>query len=296
MKTKGSGYQRIFFTVVLLFTVPVLKMYSQDSLKLSSQIADSKLQLLEYKQKILESRIELMETKPQQKDIGLKKQMDSVILILNRTRERIKRDTIAIKPFTKAITFNPFRILEGTLQLGYEKAVKNNLSIEVSLLGTYVTQQGIGGAYLKDQQFGFTDILTNSYIDLNGKMITGLGGMVRLKNYLLTRVNPKSKAPVGLYAAPQLMYRRIWITGNYYNYPDWTQKEMTRNLDIVHGGVIIGGKIIIAKVLCLDMYVGGVMRLSKYYNESTLTKYKRWYNIDYSGILPTAGINLGILK
>ncbi len=64
----------------------------------------------------------------------------------------------------------------------------------------------------------------------------------------------------------------------------------------MQGGVIIGSKFTLAKVLCIDAYIGGGMRLSKYYNEKTFTKYKKWYNIDYSGILPTAGINIGILK
>jgi len=38
------------------------------------------------------------------------------------------------------------------------------------------------------------------------------------------------------------------------------------------------------------------LRLSKYFRESHFTKYKKWNNIDYSGVLPTAGISIGILK
>ena len=49
-------------------------------------------------------------------------------------------------------------------------------------------------------------------------------------------------------------------------------------------------------VLSVDIHIGGVLRLSKYYRESHFTKYKKWNNIDYSGVLPTAGISIGILK
>lgn len=300
MKTKCNNYRRIFFAIFLLLTSSEIKIYGQDSLKLTKSLTDTKLTLLEYKQKVLEAKLELLETIPPQKDLSLKKRMDSIIHLMNKHNNKISQDTINSKPFTKAIAFNVARIFEGTLQLNYEKAIKNNLSLDVSLLGTYVTQQGIGRSYLKDQQFGFADAATNSYINYSGKMISGLGGIVRLKNYLLTRVNSNSKAPIGLYAAPQFMYRRIWITGNEYEYggiqPFGVQKEITRNLDVIQGGVILGSKFVIAKVLCLDVYMGGVMRLSKYYNESTFTKYKKWNNIDYSGILPAVGINIGILK
>ena len=185
------------------------------------------------------------------------------------------------------------------MQLSYEKAIKNNLSLDMSLLGTYVTKDGFGKGYLQNQDLAYADGISNSYIYYSGDMIRSIGCILRLKNYLLTRVNADSKAPIGLYAAPQLMYRRVWITGNQYEYgiyPFAAQKEFTRNLDIIQGGVILGSKFVVAKVLCLDVYLGGVMRLSKYYNEKTFTKYKRWNNIDYSGILPTAGINIGILK
>ena len=299
MKTKLNNYRRLFIGIFILLTSSAIKIYGQDSPNPANSLNDTKLSLIEYKQKLLEAKIELLESKAPQKDLNLKKRVDSISHILNKHKNNIFQDTMRIKPFTKAITFNVTRIFEGTLQLNYEKAIKKNLSFEVSLLGTYVTQRGIGGGYLQNQVLGFSDMATNSYVSYYGKMINGLGGIVRLKNYLLTRVNSKSNAPIGLYAAPQLMYRRIWITGNQYGgdyYPMIVQKEITRNLDVIQGGVILGSKFVIAKVLCLDVYMGGVMRLSKYYNESTFTKYKKWNNIDYSGILPTVGINIGILK
>jgi len=299
MKTKHHDFSTIFFLFWLLFTVYCQgKVFGQeDTPNTTKSVSDSKIQLLEYNQKILEAKLELLETKVQLKENSNKKQSELQKQFIGIQNNEVSEDT-TLKPFTQAICFSLNRIFEGTMQLSYEKAIKKNISLDFSILGTYVTKEGFGRGYLESQQFAYSDAATNSYIYFNGNMLRSIGGMFRLKNYLLTRVNAHSKAPVGLYAAPQLMYRRVWVTGNQYIYDYYfaPSKEITRNLDIMQGGVILGSKFTLAKVLCVDVYLGGVMRLSKYYNEKTFTKYKRWHNIDYSGILPTAGINIGILK
>jgi hypothetical protein len=84
----------------------------------------------------------------------------------------------------------------------------------------------------------------------------------------------KQNAPAGLYAAPQLMYRRMWITGNYMEYEeeeeDWVEKEITRHLNVFAGGVILGAKLPFMKVLTVDVFIGGNIRLSKYNDEKVL--------------------------
>ena len=218
MKTKNRNFLRILLVTGLLFTCGQLKTYAQDTLKSSKSLTDAKLELLEYNQKILEAKLELLETTRSQSGFNSKRHTDARHYFVNTPNDKAAPDTLKIKPFTQAITFSMNRIFEGTLQLGYEKAIKKNLSLDVSLLGTYVTKDGFGRGYLSGQSFGYADEATNSYISYNGNMIRGIGGIVRLKNYLLTRVNADSKAPIGLYAAPQLMYRRLWITGNQYNH------------------------------------------------------------------------------
>ena len=299
MKSEINNYRSVFLVIILFLASFQIKIFAQDTLKQSKNLTDAKIQLLEYKQKILETRLDLLETPSLSKGMDNRKNRNSPISLMGNHKPDKIIDTLKGKPFNQAITFCLNRIFEGTLQLSYEKAIKRNLSLDVSLLGTYVTKDGIGGGYLQNQQLAYADAATDSYIYYSGSMIRSIGGIVRLKNYLLTRVSSDSKAPIGLYAAPQLMYRRVWISGNTYGYDFYQgslQKEITRNLDVIQGGVILGSKFVVAKVLCLDVYMGGVMRLSKYYNEPTFTKYKRWNNIDYSGILPTAGINIGILK
>ena len=298
MKSKCPNYKILIFTTIFILICCKINSYGQDTLNPQKALNDARLQLLEYNQKIVEAKMELLEIKMTHKDFGLKKTKESPLQLISNSITVTQKDTMNINPFTQAITISFNRIFEGTMQLSYEKAIKNDLSLDVSLMGTYVTKDGFGKGYLQNQDLAYADEATNSYIYYSGNMIRSIGGIVRLKNYLLTRVNSDSKAPLGLYAAPQLMYRRVWITGNQYIYDYYmgTQKEITRNLDVIQGGVILGSKFAVAKVLCLDVYIGGVMRLSKYYNEPTFTKYKRWNNIDYSGILPTAGINIGILK
>jgi hypothetical protein len=103
-----------------------------------------------------------------------------------------------------------------------------------------------------------------------------------------------------LYAASYAMYRRVWISGLDMQYfpeeEEWRDVEIMQKLNILAGGVIIGWQFPIAKVLSLDFFAGGVIRLSHYDNESGFTKYKKWDNIDYSGVLPRAGVKIGILK
>ena len=212
--------------------------------------------------------------------------------------ETLETDTIIVKPYKSAIKLNPFRLFEGTFQLSYERAINDKFSIDVAGLGTYVSKSGMGGGYLTKQDLEFYNAETNSYNPYNPEMLTGWGIFIQAKSFLLTKYYSNLKAPIGLYAAPQLMYRDILITGieNVWTDTVYVEKEVKQNLDVLAAGVILGVKFAFLKVLCIDMYVGGVLRLSKYTDEKSCTKYKQWNNIDYSGVLPAAGINIGILK
>ena len=130
------------------------------------------------------------------------------------------------------------------------------------------------------------------------------GGLnVQFRNYLLANHPNRPQAPLGLYAAPQLMYRRMSITGYYQELeevspgqPELVDKEINQHLNIYAGGVIVGLKLPLFKVLTVDLFAGGNIKLSKYNNEDGFTKYKDWFNIDFSGVSPIVGIAIGILK
>ena len=99
------------------------------------------------------------------------------------------------------------------------------------------------------------------------------------------------------------MLRKLTITGNYKEMEEvepgkWqlVDKEVIQHLNINAGGVILGIKVPFFKVLALDIFAGGNINLSKYKGEDGYTKYKDWFNVDFSGVSPVAGIAIGILK
>ena len=77
---------------------------------------------------------------------------------------------------------------------------------------------------------------------------------------------------------------------------EWQENEITQTLDVLGAGLLLGAKFPVMKVLCVDFYVGGMIRLSTYRGEDGLTRYQKWTNIDYSGVAPTVGLDIGILK
>ena len=94
------------------------------------------------------------------------------------------------------------------------------------------------------------------------------------------------------------MYRNLTISGMTYPLmvDHYEEIEVTQHLNVFAGGVVLGGKFALMKVFSVDVFIGGMMRLSQYRGDSRFTRYKQWNNIDYSGVLPTAGISLGILQ
>ncbi len=287
-------YSKLLVAAILFFCC---KLYAQDSINRSVHLLNYKLQLIETQIKLLEAKQQLSEAHPQQLNAKLQ-QMDS-LLQATKIKPSIKiLDTITVKPFKSVFKLYPIRLSEGTFQLSYERALRKNFSIDISAMGTYVSSSGWGSGYLKDQALLAFDEASNSYFEYQGRVITGWGIALQSRNYLLPRIGSDIKAPFGLYAAPQLMYRKTWITGYTTDFVDsvWKENKITQNLDVYSLGVILGGKFTIAKVICVDMYLGGAWRFSKYTNEKNLTRNKGWRNIDYSGVLPTAGITIGILK
>ena len=140
---------------------------------------------------------------------------------------------------------NPVRIFEGTFQLSWEKAINPRNSVDVSGLATYATDEGISRRYVLNQSLSYYNDATNTYDPYTSKNIYGIGSIIQWKNYLLASVNPKHRAPIGLYAAPSLMYRRLWINGTELKYIDYeyVTQEVTQKLHVFAGGVIIGTQV-----------------------------------------------------
>lgn len=296
---------------------------------------DLKLQLLDSKLELLDTKIKLWEAKPKELDIKLTeigtkidsmdfnpqsmiRKIDEMDSLFKKTQENIPNtesipvttpdNTISIVPeylqnYNSAIMLDPVRLFEGTFCLSYERTLNPRFSLNISGMATYSTTQGLSNYYFSNQSFSFLDAATNEYHYYEGEVMSGGGFNVQLRNYLLANHFDRHKSPLGLYAAPQFMYRNMKITGNYQEYEeiepgvfDMVDKEVIQHLNIFAGGAIIGMKIPLFKVLTVDLFAGGNIKLSKYKDEKGFTRYKDWFNIDFSGVSPVAGITIGILK
>lgn len=189
------------------------------------------------------------------------------------------------------------RLFQGSFDFSYEQVIKGNWSLEVALAATWVSRYGFGSNYFLDQEFSYYDPMLSSNILYTGQMLRGFGVSITPKNYLFKAQDSISKAPFGLYAAPVLEYRYFRITGKRSVIQDPSGKEdFNRHLGLINTGVLLGYQFPVFQVISLDLYVGGLFRISKYAGEKHLTKYKDWTNFDYTGIIPTAGVRINVLK
>lgn len=301
--------KNLYAFLLLLFLLFAISINAQDTLKTSKdeEILNLKIRLLDAKLELLDKKLLELEESPKLLKIKFN-EIDSLVNLfedLKKNNYKVLNDLkkektvnyvdTADKTFSSAIALNPYRLFEGTFAISYEKSIKEKMSFKASLMYTYVTKNGMGGGYFANQKFDETVYLDGNNYSYNGEMFTGLGLILSTQHYL-KRYREEDNLLTGFYASPKLMYRRMWIIGKAYDYsldvP--VEKEVTRGLDIMRFGAAIGGKFSVYDVFFIDIYAGGVMRLSKYEDESKVTRYKRWNNIDYTGVLPVVGFNFGI--
>lgn len=329
MKTKVV--KALLISGFFLFVINAGKTTAQDSLSVRSQTLDLKLQLLDSKLDLLDTKIKLWEAKPKELDIKLNEinsrmnsldfdpkviitkinRMDSMLKLEHQTVRSVevvpqvvaKTEPEFVPVYNSAVMLDPARLFEGTFSLSYERILNTRYSVSIEGMATYSTKQGLSNYYFKNQSFALYDNSTNQYETFEGSVLYGGGINVQLRNYLLASHPNRRTAPLGLYAAPQVMYRNITISGTHHVFEETdpgvnqlVEKKVVQHLNIFAGGVILGYKMPLFKVLMIDVFAGGNIRLSKYRNESGFTKYKDWFNIDFSGISPVAGIAVGILK
>jgi hypothetical protein len=329
---KSNARKQLVIIGLLLILFSGYSLNGQDSIALKSQMLDVKLQLLDSKLDLLDTKIKLWEAKPKELDNKLN-EIDSKVNSMDfdpgaMTRKINEIDSLVNLPrpeavyvsdqpmpvrepeipvfapsFKSAIMLDPVRLMEGTFYLSYERTFTSSLSFNIGGMATYSTNQGISNYYFANQDFMAFNSSTKEYYTYSGEVISGGGLNFQIRNYLMAKHPGRKQAPFGLYAAPQLMYRRIHIKGNNQEYvevePDdweWQTVEVIQKLNIYAGGVILGVKFPLFNALAIDIFAGGNIKLSGYTNEEGFTKYKNWFNIDFSGVSPVAGIAVGILK
>ncbi len=230
--------------------------------------------------------------------------MASLPTILNQRETDIETnypvEPIVIPPNKYVISMYPVRLFEGTLQLSIEKVLNRGNSIELSAMATYASKNGIANYYLSNQSLEYFNAAKDDYISYESENISGLGGSLAWRNYLLPRSKAEYAAPRGLYVAPIVMYRRLALSGfdHEYNVEEEQTEliEVTQNLNVFSGGFYTGWQFVLWKAITADVYVGGVLRLSKYDDDNKFTKYSQLRNIDFSGVMPTFGVKIGIVK
>jgi hypothetical protein len=329
---KSNAYKQLVIIGLLLILISGYNLNGQDSTALKSQMLDVKLQLLDSKLDLLDTKIKLWEAKPKELDNRLNeisnkvnsmdfdpqmmtRKINEIDSLVNLPRTEIVYASEEPRPvsepgipvfapaFKSAIMLDPVRLMEGTFYLSYERIISPTFSYNIGGMATYSTSQGISNYYFTNQYFAAYDASTKEYYTYSGEVMSGAGLNLQLRNYLMANHPGRKKAPFGLYAAPQLMYRRINIKGNHQEMVEvetdeweWQTVEVTQRLNIYAGGVILGFKLPLFNALAIDIFAGGNIKLSGYTNEHGFTRYKDWFNIDFSGVSPVAGIAIGILK
>ncbi|MDF1575840.1 MAG: hypothetical protein P1P86_11690 [Bacteroidales bacterium] len=209
-------------------------------------------------------------------------------------------EPVILPPYKYVISIYPVKLFEGTLQLSVERVLNRGNSMELSVMATYASKDGIANYYLSNQSLEYFSVIANDYIPYNSENISGLGGSLAWRNYLLPGSKAEYAAPRGLYVAPIVMYRRLTLSGfdQVYNEEEEINEiiEVTQKLNVFSGGFYAGWQFVLWKALTADVYVGGALRLSKYDGESKFTKYSQLQNIDFSGVMPSFGIKVGFVK
>lgn len=326
LKIMKRNPKRLLCYFILILHLSILSLHGQDPAPISQQVLDMKLELLNSQIELFNSQLKVWETKPaelEQRLTDVDQRIDQLafdpvyfnnklteieLLIEDQKSVPVKAprkswrpfrpDSVITEPYKTAIALNPVRLMEGTFHIIYERALTPKLGIGISGLATYATEQGISGFYMSNQALSYYNDRLASSMPYNNKNISGYGLELTVKNYLLTDIYKRQRSPVGLYASPNLLFRRLWLSGisEYYFEDEWVEEEVTRLLNIYAAGARIGWKFTLLKVLYVDLYAGGQIRLAKYDDEERFTKYKNLANIDFSGVMPTAGVSIGILK
>ncbi len=309
--------------LLLVFFIIVCGSFAQDTL---TPVEREKLELFRLRHEMLDVRIGLLEQRMLQyiesDDRQVKAALDELYHMVWELQDSLRQlealltmaphspyeidgrtDDAPDRPVwpeaRSVMALHPTGLFRGNFELSAERVISRAWSIELSLMGTYVTRSGLGSRYLKSQEFTVFDELSGGYVPYEGEMFTGFGFMVRAKHFPMQRIDTvRFRAPLGLYASPIAQYRYYDIRGERERWIEGkpVKDDVVRHLNSFGFGVVLGYQFPLFEVLAVDIFAGGIIRLSKYSTESHLTRYKQWNNIDYSGVLPTAGIKVGILR
>ena len=185
-----------------------------------------------------------------------------------------------------------FRAVQGTIQLSREQSIGEKHTLNIGLMGTYASTRGLAKPYLKAQNFEYKDPSSTVIYGLENVQVLGSGVNIQLRKYL-------GKSPVvgsGFYLTPEVFYRFLNLESEVYNSVKSSSETIRRALNLGYIGYSLGYQKILREMLSIDSYIGGGFFLSKYDDQSKLTKYRNSYQVDYTGFYLNMGILIGIVR
>jgi len=212
--------------------------------------------------------------------------LTSIFFLVFTSLISIAQDSIT--PKSKNFKLDLFRAVQGTIQLTHEHRISSRYSVNIGFMGTYASTRGLAKFYLKAQDFTYKDATSNKVYTLENVEALGYGVNFQLRKYLSK--NPSTSLS-GVYIAPELFYRRLYLTSLAE-----TSKEIKRTLNLGYLGYAFGYQKNWRDVVCIDTYVGGGFFLSQYTDESQLTRFRNNYQIDFTGMYLNMGVLIGIVR
>jgi hypothetical protein len=185
-----------------------------------------------------------------------------------------------------------FRAVQGTIQLSREQSIGDKYTFNIGLMGTYASTRGLAKPYLKAQNFEYKDPSSSILYNLENVQALGSGLNIQFRKYL----GKKPKAGYGFYLTPEVFYRFLNLESEIYNSVKAKNETVRKTLNLGYIGYSVGYQKIYREMLSIDSYLGGGFFLSKYDDQSELTKFRNSYQLDYTGFYLNMGILIGIVK
>ena len=200
------------------------------------------------------------------------------------------KDSVQSNAYSKLYKLDTFRAMQGTIQISQETKIKKNLTVNLSLMGTYASTRGLARPYLSAQSFVYQDHTGNLSYSLNDLQMIGYGINFQLRKYL----GKKSNQFKGFYSASEIFFRQLFLESSIIDRITLQPKDIKQQLYLGYIGHVVGYQKIIRDVVCLDFYLGGGFFYSQYAGENKPVHYHSNYQIDFTGFFFNSGVMIGI--
>ena len=177
------------------------------------------------------------------------------------------------EPVNNILRLSPFHFIEGTFHLSYERFLGETSSIVLSA-GITSRQRW----FQEEPDFGFQEELQYRYYVLPPKNEGARG-----RNFFFFK---------GLYAGPYAAHRFRQQSIQEWDWVTQQNVNIYENVHEVSGGVILGAQMAFGNVLFLDIFTGGGIKRA--FGSNASSQFLNVFSPGYNGVVPKAGLQLGI--